>query len=207
MSEMILNLTYVPSKPRVLVWGSRIKWLGNLNGYSHIDLWYVALRFADAMDKRASTWHHSMNLFDNAAFMTNMYKFTEGMSIIMANKKTTPKISSDKPAWKGFIDYRLNDAHLEQFDNTQFDHTAVFEALAGLLMQGYRITHSYNGNNKTFTTTLIDNRSDSVLAGWALSAQGVDYFEALSMIVYKHFVALEQDWTSVHSPEKPVRRG
>lgn len=207
MTTMDLLLVHVPAKPPITVWGSKLKRLEYLKGYKSHDFHWECYRHAAALDKRLASWYHSTNLFMNAAFTTNLVRFTEGMNFIMAGKRTSKPNNSERPEWKGFIDFTLSDGHLEVFDNMQIDHVATWEQVAGLLESGYRMTHSYNGNNKTFTATLIDNRNDSKTAGWALSAQSDEYRDAINILLYKHLIAMEGDWTEWVNPTRRAKRG
>jgi len=165
------------------------------------------LLVADDLFKRLLSWYEPTNLFYAPRFLSKLYLFRE-YAKTMANNTKTDKKSSARAAWKGFLDFRLDDAQLSELDEWQPSALELMEHVDAIMFDGYRFTLSYNKQTKLATCTLIDDVKDRVSGGYGLSTADATAALALKAAVYKHALVLERSWASlVGTPSQGGRRG
>jgi hypothetical protein len=125
----------------------------------------------------------------------------------MPKRQAKPNTSAERAEWKGFIERRLSEPELEEFDNQEFQSLEVLAALDNLLSEDYRLTLSYQAASKSYTATLMDQRLSRSTAGYALSASDASGYTALCMLLYKHIKILGEDWSTLLGEGRPSRRG
>lgn len=115
--------------------------------------------------------------------------------------------NNNAPEWKGFLERKLTEAELDDFDKQKVKAEELLTALDALAEDGYQFKLSYSGKLKAYTATMVDQNSARKTAGYALSAADGTGIKALAMVMYKHLEVLERDWTILLSADRPARRG
>lgn len=160
-----------------------------------------------ALFKACASWYEDKNLFTHPTFSLKLSRFRE-VCAVMAGNSSKDKKAAARPAWKGFLDFRLDDAQLQECDEWQPSAVEVFSAVDAIMLAGFRLTLSYNSTAKLANCTIIDDRSNSASAGFALSTADSSGLLALKAAVYKHSLVLQGDWTSLlDKPSAGGRRG
>lgn len=121
-------------------------------------------------------------------------------------KKAAPT-TFERSEWKGFLERKLTDAELADFDSQVVKAEEVLVSLEKLAGDGFQFKLSYSDKLKAFTATLVDQNPKSKTAGYALSAADDTAFKALSMLLYKFLVVLDGDLNALLTAERPSRRG
>lgn len=128
------------------------------------------------------------------------------LETIYMTRKTTPPRTNSFTGELQFLDVRLSQAQFDELDAAKMSSSQLLAALTSAITQGYKFSFSYNPEKKTANAMLVDNRFDSPTKGQALSAFSDDCQDALKVLMYKHVVILEQDWTHAQSPQSERRK-
>lgn len=125
----------------------------------------------------------------------------------MMAKKTSTIKDFERAEWKGFLEYRLSDAELAAASEWDLSDTDVIEAFINLTAKGYKLTVTYSAKSGASTATLMAGVEQGKASGWALSAKGEDARDAVKLLLYKHYHALEESWDAMLDVKRPVARG
>ena len=182
------------------------RWLQAKYGASVPQAAFVVL-LADDLLERTLSWYEGHSLFDNARFLSKLSLFREEIKTMTGNKRADQK-PVKRPSWQGFLDFRLNDEQLQELDEWQPSAMEVFESVDRIMLDGYRLTLSYNAQTKLSTCTIIDDNKARPSAGFALSTSDVNSGAALKAAVYKHLLVLQGKWDELlDKPSVGGRRG
>jgi len=113
--------------------------------------------------------------------------------------KNGNKVISD---WKGFKDFRLTAEQLEGFAAFDTDDDDLMDLLQTTLVEGYKLTLTYNGQSDTYNAAMTCNAEKHVNQGYTMSAFAPSAYSALKLLLYKHAVLLEGDWNKIPAPQK-----
>lgn len=147
------------------------------------------------------------NFMEKRKTSQTLTRFYVAYERVFMPKKPTANRTNERPEWKGFLERRLTDAELEAFDNEVTTDEDILAATVEITYAGYDVKLSYSERLTAYTCTLVDQDANRKTAGYALSAQDTTGREALRMALYKHFVILEQNWSSLLGGSPTVRRG
>lgn len=165
------------------------------------------LLLSDDLLKRVSSWYEATNIFSNPPFSLKLSDFRR-IASAMANNQRKDKKTAKRAAWKGFLDFRLDDDQLQELDEWQPNAAEIFDCVDGIMLAGFRLTLSYNSLTKLSNCTIIDDRSDQLSGGFALSTADTSCALALKAAVFKHSLVLQGDWSSLlDKPSQGGRRG
>jgi hypothetical protein len=165
------------------------------------------LLVADDLLKRALSWYESDNLFASPRFLSKLYLFRE-FAKTMANNKASERNQDKDASWKAFLDCRLTDDQLVELDEWQPSALEIFEYVDATLLDGYKLSLSYNKQTQLASCTLIDRLKSRVSGGYGLSTSDTNAAAALKAAMFKHCLVLERSWASlVGTPSRGGRRG
>lgn len=102
----------------------------------------------------------------------------------------------DKVAWKGFVTCELNAERKKQFKESWAGHDVSWLILDETVTPGYKISFSIDQYHNCAQVSWYCSDPKDQNAGWCLTARGPDFSTALSVLLFKHTVVLEGDWTS-----------
>jgi hypothetical protein len=94
-----------------------------------------------------------------------------------------------------FVDIPLTGVTFAEIAETFEKEDAVFDAFSDLLADGYRVGFTYNPANDAVICSVTCRDDESVNAGCTFTAFAGNWFDALRVALYKHFVIAEQNWT------------
>lgn len=112
-----------------------------------------------------------------------------------------PKAAPKPASWQGYVDYRLSDDEIERMMAWELLNEDIWISITGELSGGYRFTLSHNGQNDHFVAAFT-GLEGSPNAGYTLSAFAPDVESAVRALAFKHFIALEQDWSRAKAQVK-----
>jgi len=169
-------------------------------------LWSIAL-FSDDLLKSCASYHGEGDIFVSYRFSSKWAQL-KGFYAMAARKGKRDGIRQEEKAeWKGFLDYRLDDAGLAELDEWKPRPADVWAEVDAGIAMGFRFTLSYNVRTHLASCTMICDDGDKAYGGYALSSSDEDGALALKMMVFKH-VKLGHDWASLMTDDKPKgRRG
>ncbi len=111
------------------------------------------------------------------------------------NSKSNSKNSAD---WQkfDFVEIRLDDKEKADFKKRYAaDGQAILAPLDGLLHEGYKLSISYDDNNKCLIASLTCKYSLSPNFNYVMTSRASDMWEAMALAAYKHFSCCDNgDW-------------
>lgn len=150
--------------------------------------WLTATR-----DVKPHVWRNGGH--DAADWFDDMLATMDQLREVLDVPKQTPK----KVEWAGFVDIRLTADQIDAFQSWDIQDDDVWLGMAGDVQGGYKFTSAYNGQNDTFSASYTCNILGDPNAGYTLSAFGPDFYTACRMLLYKHHVVSNYNWTSYKS--------
>lgn len=169
-------------------------------------LWSIAI-FADELLRSCSSFHGEGDIFVSYRFSSKWGKLRGFYAMATKTKRRDAIRQEEKAEWKGFLDYRLDEAGLTELDEWKPRPADIWSEVDAAIATGFRFTLSYNARTHLASCTMICDDGDKTYGGYALSSSDEDGALALKMMVFKH-VKLGHDWSSLMSDEKPKgRRG
>lgn len=99
--------------------------------------------------------------------------------------------------WKGFVDVRLTAEQRQQYQGWAAEDDDVLAVLFDEVLNGYKFTLSFNSKNQSFTASLTAVGTGGGNDGYTLSSFGAEPWVAVRVLIYKHRVISEGDWSSV----------
>ena len=110
--------------------------------------------------------------------------------------------STEKQQWTTFVEISLAGHTREAIMEAVPDFDTVFNKSSELLQDGYRIAFSYNSANDAFTVSVTCRDDDSPNKGMTFTAFAGDWYTALQVALYKHYVVAEGDWNTISAPRQ-----
>lgn len=104
----------------------------------------------------------------------------------MARKQEKADRIVERPAFKGFVNFSLNDDQKAEIKNSQLTIEALDEMLTDLYQDGYKIFHSWDFKNKVFMAALTNNDISHVNAGKFLNGRGSTPMKAVKQVLWAH---------------------
>lgn len=104
--------------------------------------------------------------------------------------------------WTRFIDIPMAGVTVDDINSEYGDGTSVGAGVDGLVRAGYRIGISFNGQTQSYIVSLTCRDEHSPNAGCTVTSHAGDWWFALAVMCYKHYVVAREDWTSL-SPSGP----
>jgi len=122
----------------------------------------------------------------------------EVMGMATSGSKTKNGLSD----WKGFKDFRLTADQLEGFAAFDTHDDDLMDLVQATLANDYKLTFTYNGQSDTYNAAATSNGEKDPNKGYTMSAFAPSMYAALRLLMYKHWVLLEQNWDNVPAPQK-----
>jgi len=102
----------------------------------------------------------------------------------------------DKVAWKGFVQCEMNSERKKQFKAWTPKIDDLESAIQECLSPGYKLSFSVDTFHDTMQVSWYCSAEGDRNAGWCLTARGATIGSAFLVLLFKHTVILETDWTS-----------
>lgn len=145
---------------------------------------FVAANFREEPRKRSGSLDSQTLMLEH--FFERERQLKEMLNMAQKKEKAAP--------WVGFVDVKLTaeqDAAFDVWDATDEDViTLLQEANSG----GYKLSVVWNGSNSTFIASLTCTDKDIVNAGYTMPAFSSSWYEAIRLLVFKHFYVTEGNW-------------
>jgi len=107
------------------------------------------------------------------------------------------KVKKDAPPFKGFVNCEMNAARKEQFKLWSPKSDDFELAVQECLSPGYKLSFSLDTYHDAYQVSWFCTAPGDRNAGWCLTARASTIGKALLVLLFKHIVVLEGDWTSV----------
>lgn len=104
--------------------------------------------------------------------------------------------------WKGFKDFRLTNEQINAFVTDGVHDEDLMDLVQASLAEGYKLTFTYNGQSDTYNASMTCNDDKSANFGYTMSSFGPNFYTALGLLMYKHYILLVGDWNNIPAPQK-----
>lgn len=101
--------------------------------------------------------------------------------------------------WTTFVDIPLVGVTAKEIDDRYGSWDDFDSDLASLLASGYRVGVSYNTGNTAFIVSVTCRDDSSVNAGCTFTAFAGDWYTALRVALFKHYVVAQENWRGAGS--------
>lgn len=150
-----------------------------------------------------ATWYEELSHF-NALQITQFF-FAQSLEIeriltMAANKKNSKRNSKPDAQTVKWVNRNLNDEEKAHHDGIKITPADLFKDALALALSGYNLSVKFDKYSDCFQATLIPYNEACVNYGFGLSARAADPKRAISMLLYKHFHVLSEDWGSAYTP-------
>lgn len=99
--------------------------------------------------------------------------------------------------WGGYVNLRITQEERGDFDLFCNENADDLEtALETAIVDGLKLGVTYDAENSAYIATFTGAGCVGDKARFVLVARGQSYQEAVALLVYKHFVLLDGDWSS-----------
>lgn len=111
-------------------------------------------------------------------------------------KPAVTKAAANKQ-WTTFVEISLAGHDMAKIEAEFSSPDALFDSLSNMFAAGYRISLSHNVQNDAIIASVTCKDDDSVNAGCTFTSFAGDWFTALKIAAYKHFVVTQENWIGV----------
>lgn len=124
-------------------------------------------------------------------------RLAERECISMARGKGHAVSKTDFQAIK-FVNYNLTDEEKKDHDNANRPVEYVAKSALKLVSSGYGLKVAFDAYSKCYQATLTVWLEANSNFGYGLSARGATPERALSLLLYKHFDVLKENWATLY---------
>lgn len=104
---------------------------------------------------------------------------------------------NDSPAWRGFVDCNLDTAMKAQAKSWILQNVEdIWSKVSALVDDGYKVSFALDRYHDAYQASLSYQVNGHANSGLTLSGRGPDMQGALGMLLFKHYVVLDQDWSN-----------
>lgn len=100
-----------------------------------------------------------------------------------------------KPVWVSFKDIPLTEAQLDAFDHWDTHDEDVWILVTDVIQAGYKLSLTYNSGNDTFSASITGSGGGDPRQHFTVSGFAETWYEAVRLLMYKHHVICEGDWS------------
>ena len=99
--------------------------------------------------------------------------------------------------WGGYVNLKVNENERSDFDGWQIEEAAnISPYLEDQAIEGLKLSVSYDAENSTYIATFTGAGCINDPARYCLTARSDTLAEATNLLLYKHVVLLDGDWSS-----------
>lgn len=130
----------------------------------------------------------------------NRYLESYWRTVTMAKNhaKTYPKVGQTPLT---YVNKKLTATEVVKFDAWLSDDRKAEEFINKAFYEGYKQSTGWWDEKEVFNVLMIAPQEGSVNSGKALSSKSPNWFRAMAMNVYKHFVISGGDWSNLEEGE------
>lgn len=133
----------------------------------------------------------------NRYWCVRLLNMWEGEMMARGGKKGSGGDVKKAGGWTQFVDIRVGEDDVAALRAAHWTGEDVSNMVARLLGEGYRLSFSYNAQNDTTNASMTGKTEDNPHEGKTLSAFHSSWYDALTLLLWKHFEVAGEDWDSV----------
>lgn len=134
---------------------------------------------------------------------------TEAYYMVTDEKKKRTGKSTTTPMYEAiaFVNRNLTDEEKLAHDARNEPIEYLAQEWIKLALSGYTCKLSFDSYSKCYQATLTVWNSACSNYGFGLSARGATPQRAISLLLYKHFEVLQEDWRAAYKPSTDSKEG
>lgn len=101
-----------------------------------------------------------------------------------------------KVEWKGYVNWELTKAHVRAFDEWVASNPDFDGLLQKAVRDGYDFKVRYDERNDAMSAQFYCQSANNPNAGWCLSMRSNDWWKAVQRLIFVHFIALQEAWST-----------
>lgn len=144
---------------------------------------------------------------DLAAYCTRKLNEVWRLREEMATKKQASPVKKMPVSDIKWVNRNLDEREKADHDRANYTDEGIFIDLCTLTLQGYNFSLKWDGYSSCFQAALIPYNEQDVNYGFGLSARAATPKRAVSLLLYKHFRVLEQNWVKAYVPAQTSFEG
>jgi len=114
----------------------------------------------------------------------------------MAAKKSSSSVQTPSYEAIKWVNRNLSESEKKDHDANTPKPADLFKDLLALCTAGYNIAVKWDSYSKCFQSTLLPYETSCPNYGYGLSARATTPQRAVSLLLYKHFVVLGENWVA-----------
>lgn len=117
-------------------------------------------------------------------------------------KKVSNSGNIEKPKFEQvrWVNRQLTSEEKEQHDSAPIKVEKTFKDLLALAVSGYNISVKWDAYSSCFQAALIPYNSACPNYGYGLSSRAAEPLRAISLLLFKHYEILQEDWQQAWKP-------
>ena len=104
--------------------------------------------------------------------------------------------------FKGYVQHNLKREEKDAYDAWEVSEEWLWEHVEVMVDNLYKISVSYDKYNSTYQCSATANGVVDGNSGWVLVARAPDCYNAMRLLLFKHFILMESDWSAFQ--ERPA---
>lgn len=124
--------------------------------------------------------------------LDNCYELTRMLTMAVKGK---PQNTSEKADFKGFFNYELSQEQRDECRAFMRQDELIATHIEDVIASRYKITLAKDGRADGYQATMQANDPKDPNAGLCMSAFARHWYDALAVLMYKHFVVLGKVWS------------
>lgn len=99
-----------------------------------------------------------------------------------------------------WVNRQLTEEEKHVHDSAPIKPEKTFKDLLALALAGYNISVKWDAYSNCFQATLIPYATACANYGYGLSSRAAEPMRAISLLLYKHYEVLQEDWQQAYKP-------
>jgi len=171
------------------------------------DLWRLERAAYEADPTRyfrsAYRW---MDTWRSSNLMALLSRYGDAI-VVRGKSKPNPTPKPKTGQWTQFVDIPLGQTSWQQIQEAFPDLDSCLDALAELIVDGYRISFAFNPQSNAITCSVTCKAAGNPNEGKTFTSFAASWASALEIALYKHFVISETIWGSMDDGAAPPAFG
>lgn len=144
-------------------------------------------------------WAAFMYRWQTSRWFFELLDNMEGIAMARGKGRQAAPISRSKAGSVWFVNVAVAVADEGKIADFLPTADAVYDGMMELMMAGYRIGFNYDMQRDAVIASLTCRDDKSANHNGVLNAFAGDWFTALRVVMYKHYVILNEDWTAAET--------
>lgn len=139
-------------------------------------------------------WLYRFDRYSRYTWVFTCLSIIGGADVARGRGTAQARSQNSDAAWTAFVDIPVPSDAWEDIQATFGTEEALYEGMAKLMEDGYRVGFSYNRQNDAVICSVTCRNAESENAGLTFNSFAATWPEALATSLYKHCVLTQGHW-------------